>query len=200
MKEYKFDNDDSWLIARRGKVTGTRLKDVIVKRGTKEKLGFYELIAERLASADSEKDGIERGLRLEPEALLKFAEMTRKKIDTTKRLWVHDDNPDIAVSPDGSIGKNEAVEVKCLASARHLEALLTQQIPDDYEMQILQYFIVNEKLKKMYVVFYDPRITVRELHYIEVHREDVAEQVREFYEYQTNLLKRVDEIVTKLSF
>ena len=200
MKEYKFDNDDSWLIARRGKVTGTRLKDVIVKRGTKEKLGFYELIAERLASADSEKDGIERGLRLEPEALLKFAEMTGKKIDTTKRLWVHDDNPDIAVSPDGSIGKNEAVEVKCLASARHLEALLTQQIPDDYEMQILQYFIVNEKLKKVYVVFYDPRISVKELHYLEVNRKDVAEQVKEFYEYQTNLLKRVDEIVTGLSF
>lgn len=200
MKEYKFDDDDSWLIARKGKITGTRLKEIVVKKGTGKKIGYYELIAERLATLNAEPDGIERGLRLEGEALEKFSVHIGKKIDSTKRLWVHETNPNIALSPDGSIGKNEAVEVKCLSSARHLQAFLEAKVPDDYWFQVLQYFIVNEKLKKMYVVFYDPRISVKSLHYIEVLRKDVEDELKEFYEYQVNILKEVEEVVTRLSF
>jgi len=49
MKTIKFENEEEWLEARKGKITGTRLKDLILKRSTKPKLGFYEIIAERIA-------------------------------------------------------------------------------------------------------------------------------------------------------
>ena len=42
-------NTEEWLEWRKGKITGSRLNDIIVKRGTGRKLGFYEVIAERLA-------------------------------------------------------------------------------------------------------------------------------------------------------
>ncbi len=176
MKIQKFSTEDEWLEARRGRVTGTRLKDLIVKRGTAKKMGFYELIAERIALPPDGENVMDRGKRLEDEAIERFAKETKKKVNNDLVLWYRDDDENIAVSPDGSIGKTEAVEVKCLSSARHIEAWLTKKIPDEYEYQVLQYFIVNDKLKTLYFVFYDPRMP-KDFFYHEVHRKDVLDDV-----------------------
>ena len=121
----KFETKEEWMLARKGKITGSRLKDIIVKRGTGQKLGFYELIAERLAVAPDTESPMERGTRLEPEAIERFEKETGKKVDASLVIWSREDNENIALSPDGSIGETEAVECKCLSSSRHLEAWLT---------------------------------------------------------------------------
>ena len=36
----KFETKDEWMEARKGKITGSRLKDIVVKRGIDEKIGF----------------------------------------------------------------------------------------------------------------------------------------------------------------
>ena len=125
MKTRKFETREEWLDARRGKITGTRLKDVITLRGTGKKIGFYELIAERLAIPATDESAMERGQSLEPEAVAKFVAETGKEVDTSLVLWSSDENENIAISPDGFVGETEAVEVKCLSSARHIEAFLT---------------------------------------------------------------------------
>ena len=157
MKIQRFDNEDEWLEARLGRITGTRLKD-LVRRGSGYKIGFYEIIAERIAIPTNAENVMDRGKRLEDEALERFAKETKKKVSNDLVIWHRDDDESIAVSPDGSVGKTETIECKCLSSARHLEAWITKEIPADYEMQALQYFIVNEKLKTLYFVFYDPRM------------------------------------------
>src|SRR3990167_9450305 len=201
MKTLTFEDRESWLSARKGKITGTRLKDIVVKRGTGRKIGFYELVAERVATEpDSGENALERGVRLEPEAMERFVKETKKKVNTDLVLWVRDDNDSIAISPDGFIGKTEAVETKCLSSARHIEAFLTQQIPDEYEMQTLQYFIVNDSLKKLSVVFYDPRIPCKDYFVIEINHKDVQEKVDEYLEYERGVLAEVQDIVTRLTF
>ena len=54
------------MAAREGKITGSRLKDIIVKRGTGKKIGFYSLIAEKLGiPAEEGETPMERGSRLE---------------------------------------------------------------------------------------------------------------------------------------
>ena len=158
MKTKTYQNKEEWFDARLGKITGSRLKDLIVKRGTGKKIGYYELIAERIALPADNENPMDRGTRLEEEALLKFEEHTGKNVDNSLVIWEREDNEHIAISPDGIINENEAVEVKCLSSARHIEALLTGELPSEYEYQRLQYFIVNENLKTLYWVFYDPRI------------------------------------------
>lgn len=201
MQTLKFDTREEWLEARRGKITGSRLKDVVVKRGTGKKVGFYELIAERIGLAADGEDPMERGQRLEDEALDKFSEMAGLELDKSLVMWVRDDDESIAISPDASVvGKPEAVEVKCLASSRHIEAWHTKSVPSDYEFQKLQYFIVNDKLQKLHFVFHDPRIPAIELFVIEVKREDVQEQIDEYLEYQRKELAEVNEIVNKLTF
>jgi putative phage-type endonuclease len=201
MKTLKYENREEWLAARRGKITGTRLKDIVVKRGTGRKLGFYELIAERLAiEPDSEENPMDRGHRLEEEAIERFKEETGKKVDTTLKILQRDDNPNMAYSPDGTIGKKADVEVKCLSSARHIEALLTQKVPDEYEFQVLQGFIVNDDLETRYIVFYDPRIPMKDYFVIEVKRADVAQQIEEYLAYERAVLQEVNDIVVQLSF
>jgi predicted phage-related endonuclease len=200
MQTLKFNDQDSWLAARRGKITGSRLKDIIVKRGTGYKIGFYELIAERIAIAPNGENCMERGHRLEEEAMERFVKETGKKVDTSLVMWTRDDNESIAVSPDGFIGKTEAVEVKCLASARHIEAWLSKDVPDEYKEQAIQYFIVNDSLKTLHFVFYDPRIPVKDYFVLTINRKDVKEKIEEYLTYQQKILQEVNDIVNSLTF
>lgn len=201
MKQLRFESRDEWLAYRRGKITGSTLKDIVVKRGTGKKLGSYELIAARLGLPADDENAMLRGQRLEPEALAMFTEKTGKKLDTSLIIWERDDDESIAVSPDGVVaGEIEAVETKCLGSAKHIEAWVTQKIPDDFQFQKLQYFIVNEQLEILYFVFYDPRLIAMPYFVIEVKREDVEKEVAEYLEYQRKELEWVNEIVNKLTF
>jgi predicted phage-related endonuclease len=195
----KFETEADWLNERLGRITGSRLGSIVTKRGTGKKIEFYQLIAERLGLPPDEENPMERGHRLEAEAIALFSEKTGKKVDTDLQIWFADWNDRVALSPDGAIGKTEAVEVKCLGSARHIEAVLTDSIPKDYEYQVLQYFIVNDKLKKLHFVFYDPRLRVKSYHVIEVKREDLEEQIAAMTEYQKVTLAEVDEAVSQLS-
>lgn len=202
MKILKFENNEvgkeAWLNARKGKVTGTRLKDLI-GRGNKPKIGFYEIIAERVAIPAGEERAIDRGIRLEDEALERFEKETGKKVNKDLVLWCRDDNPNIALSPDGSVGKTVAVEAKCLSSAKHLEAYLTKELPAEYEPQKIQYFIVNEKLQTLYVAFYDPRMPV-DFFYFTVKRKDVKDKVKEYLKLEEEALKKIDQIEKSLTF
>lgn len=198
-KIIKFSTTEEWLEARRGKITGTRLKDLILKRSTKPKIGFYELIAERVAIPANEENVMDRGHRLEEFALDRFALETGKKVNKELVMICRDDDENIAYSPDGFIGKTEDVEVKCLSSARHIEAFLTQEIPGEYVEQIIQGFIVNDKLKTRYLVFYDPRMP-KDFFYLTIKREDMQEQIDEYLELERQVLRQVAEIEKQLTF
>lgn len=194
-------NSDEWLDWRKTKITGSRLKDIIVKRGTGKKIGFYELLAERLSTDTSVVDNpMQRGHDLEQEALKQFEEYTGMKAESDCGVWVSDESEYIALSPDGEISETEAVEVKCLSSARHLQALIEQKVPSEYEEQTIQYFIVNEKLKVLYVVFYDPRIACKPLHYIAIDRKEVEDTIEAYRDYQTKTLEEIEQLITKLTF
>jgi len=199
MKIIKFKDEQEWLDARRGRITGSRLKDIVVKRGTGEKMGFYELIAERLGLPPEDENPMMRGHDLEPEAIERFTEATGKNVNTDLVIWERDDNSNIALSPDGYIGKTEAVEVKCLSSARHIQAVIENVIPSEYHYQMLQYFIVNDSLQKLHFVFFDPRLNVKDFHMIVVTRQEVQEEIDKMMEYQVLKLAKVDEIVNSLT-
>lgn len=196
----KFEDREEWLNARNGKITGSKLKDLIVKRGTGEKKGFYQLIADRVAVAPDGENPMDRGTRLEEEAVAKFAEITGKKVNTDLVICSRVDNPNIAFSPDAYIGDTEVVEAKCLSSASHLEAYITQKVPSEYEDQIIQPFIVNDNLKTLYLVFYDPRIPAKDFFFLTIKREDYEEKITEYLEYEKQKLALVEDWVLKLTF
>jgi len=204
MKTKKFETRDEWMNARRGKFTGSKLKDIYSKRNPEnKKVGFYELIADKISVMPTGEPQRDIGTRLEGEAVDRFAKETKKKVDKTLVMWVREDDSNIGYSPDAFVpGKKitEAVEVKCLAAPRHIEAYLTQQVPDDYIYQTRQAFITNDDLKTLYVVFYNPLIPCKDYFVIEVHRKEVEEEIETLLEYERKTLLEVNDIVAQLTF
>ena len=200
MKIKTFNNEEEWLEARKGLITGTKLKDILPKaRGNGYRQGFYQLIAERIAIPPDNENPMDRGKRLEEYAIEDFEKLTKKKVNKDLVLWTRDDDERIAVSPDGFIGDKEAVEVKCLSSARYIEAYLTQSIPTEYQTQVIQYFIVNEKLKKLYFIFYDPRMP-KPIFWIEVERKGIQDKIDEYFQLEKEVLAKIAEIEDKFTF
>ena len=197
MKIEKYESREEWLDARLGRVTGTRLKDLVSKG--KVKTGFYEIIAERIAIPADEENHMDRGLRLEDDALQRFAKESGKKVENELVIWAREDDPNIAISPDGTIGETEAVECKCLSSARHIEAWLTKEVPSEYEMQAFQYFIVNDKLQTLYFCFYDPRMP-KDFFYLTIKRSEIQEQVGMYLALEREALAKIAQIEQELTF
>ena len=200
-----FENERDWLEARRGKITGSRLKKLVVKRGTEKKIEFYEMIAERLskplAIGEVKLSPLDHGHAYEAEAISRFEQMTGKEVDRTKCIWSREDNPNIAISPDGVVigtDNTEAVEAKCLSEANHLKAYLTKEIPEEYEEQKLQYFIVNDKLQKLTFCFLNPRLMAADFFTIEFTRADVLAEIEEKLIFERQTLAEIDSIVDSL--
>jgi len=146
---------------------------------------------------------MDRGIRLEDEAIDLFQKETGYKVERVG-VCVSDIHPEIINSPDGLVKEKgkycKAVEVKCLGTARHLQAVIENKIPDEFEAQKIQYFVVNDDLNELYFVFYDPRITAVPYHTIKVTREEVADKIEFFKEYQLKTITEINEIIERLAF
>jgi hypothetical protein len=173
-----------------------------------KKIGFYEVLAERLAIDPDDEDRRDRGHRLEEDVVKLFEEMTGKKVERVG-ICVSDVHPGIINSPDGLIkqkGKkdiyNEAVEVKCLSSARHLQAVIENQVPDEFNTQKIQYFVVNKHLERLHFVFHDDRIVNKELQtkIITIERSSLGNQPELFERYQLAILDELDRLVAQYAF
>lgn len=166
-----------------------------------KKLGFYRLIAERIAlDADPDEDPRDKGHRLEEEAINQLTELTG--ITYRRGLFLtSDEHQYMKLSPDGlSEDDTHAGEVKCLSTAHHLMAMYEGEIPDEYNEQKLQYFIVNPKLERLDFAFYDPLITAKPFFIITFYREDLASEIELYRLYELGLLAQVDKLVDELTF
>ena len=70
MKTIKIEqNSEEWIEVRKGKITGSKLGDITLKKGGGYKKGFYEIIADKVSIPDEEdvpSNPMERGHYLEP--------------------------------------------------------------------------------------------------------------------------------------
>lgn len=196
----KFENDTDWLEFRKSKITGTKLKDIVTKRGNGTKIGVYQLIADRLAIEDDE-DPMARGHRLEKEAIEHLSNLTGIEFITDLVIMSREDNSNLAWSPDGySKDLKSAAEVKCLRSALHIQTIIENKIPDEYKEQSIQPFIVCDELETLYFTFYDPRIVSRPLHVIEVKRADIEKDIKFYREYEDKTQLFIDAWISELAW
>lgn len=199
MKKYNEieQGGDEWHHLRKGKVTGTTLKAIMGTPKARQE-AIYEIIAERLTvgveSETSFENAMDRGIRLEPDAIAMFELETNKQVERTG-FCEDDTNSLIANSPDGLIGDTEAVEAKCMGGKNHVKMWLTNKVPDEYEWQVVQYFVVNEKLEKLYFIGYNPDIPVHPLHIIEVTKESIALDIAKARKSQEVFIQEVEEIL-----
>lgn len=177
---------------------------------------IYKLIAQRIAKPINPNDytlpegatysAMLRGQILEEEARDLISEKLGKQI-IPGRVWQSDVNEYMICSPDGEIvddtGKvSEAVEIKCLDSWKVVKAYYEKHPPLDYEAQIIQYFLVNENLQKLYFCIYSDVFSNPDLglQIFELKREDYREKIELTGRVQNATLGLVEREVQKLMF
>jgi hypothetical protein len=173
------------------------------------KQGFYELIAEYLSIDRSDmtpRERMDRGHELEPLAREWFAKTYNKNVEEIG-MCCSDAADRIYNSPDGLIRKSpkskkytEALEIKCLSPARHIQAVIEKKVPEEYWSQMMQYFVVNEDLEKLWWVFHDPGIVTIPYFVLEITRDSLGDWPKRLLEFQIAQLKRIDEIIEELAF
>jgi len=193
---------EEWFAARLGKVTASRVADVIArtKTGPSASRANYmaELVAERLTGTRGESftnAAMQWGADQEPEARLAYEFRTDAVVDLIGFV----EHPSILMSgasPDGLIGSDGLVEIKCPNTATHIETLLTGVIPGKYETQMLWQMACTGRAWCDFTSF-DPRLPEEMRLFVKrFDRDDkriaeMEEQVREF-------LFELDGTVTRL--
>jgi putative phage-type endonuclease len=168
-----------WFEARLGKVTASRMGDVIAtlkKGGYSAERGKYmdQLVVERLTRQIAQhyvSPAMDWGRAYELEAKAAYEFMR----DVTVQLVgfvLHPTIDDSGASPDGLVGEDGAVEFKCPTSTTHLETLLSERIDEKYQAQIQWVLACTERQWCDYVS-YDPRMPAHLRTFIKrVHRDD----------------------------
>lgn len=192
---------EEWHQLRKGKITGTTLKAIMGTPKARQE-AIYEIMAERLTvGIDMDYENpMDRGTRLEPEALAMFEFETGKKIETTG-YCESDDNSLIGYSPDAIVSNTddtEDVEVKCPLGKNYVKMWMTNEVPEEYYWQLVQAFVVNPKLENRYFVGYNPDIQIHPLHVIKVARKDVESDIEIAFEKQNLFLSEVDTMLEKI--
>ena len=68
-------------------------------------------------------------------------------------------------------------------------------IPDQYQAQVLQYFVVCDTLETLYFSMYDPRVYGNARHQIiPVHRKDIKPLIADHKRKQLNTLHIIDTL------
>jgi putative phage-type endonuclease len=131
-----------WAAARLGRVTASRIADVVAR--TKTGWGamrfnyMADLIAERLIGVATEgfkSHAMQHGTEMEPQARAEY-EFFRDVEVAEGGFVLHPRIEMAGASPDGLVGDDGLVEIKCPLTKTHIDALLGAGIPGDYVKQM----------------------------------------------------------------
>lgn len=152
-----------WHLARVGKVTASRMGDLMARTKTGWGAGranyMAELIAERLTGvpADSfSSPAMKWGTETEPQARSAYEFFRDTQVEEVG-FMDHPALPFSGASPDGLIGKDGLVEFKCPNTATHIETLLGSSVPSKYMMQ-MQWQMACTGRQWCDFVSFDPRM------------------------------------------
>jgi putative phage-type endonuclease len=154
---------DEWKALRLGKVTASRVADVVAKTksGYSASRANYaaQLIAERLTGTVAESytnAAMQHGTETEPEARDAYCFYQGVTVEEVGFV-PHPKIDQAGASPDGLVVADGLVEIKCPNTATHLETLLGQAVPGKYETQ-MQFQMACTGRQWCDFVSYDPRM------------------------------------------
>lgn len=155
---------EEWHAARLGKVTASRVKDVMASgRGGQpsatRKNYMMQLLCERLTGRHEESftsAAMMRGTELEPLARVSY-ELKSCRSVAQVGLVNHPTIPNFGASPDGLVGASGGIEIKCPNTAQHVAVIQSGQHDPAYEWQMLAQMSCAE-LEWVDFISYDDRL------------------------------------------
>ena len=186
---------EEWFSQRLGKVTASRVADVMAKTKTGYSASrenyMAQLVVERLTQTKAESftnAAMQWGTDQEPFARAAYEAAQGVMVEEVG-FMSHPDIEMAGASPDGLVGDDGMVEIKCPNTAGMIEALLTQKVPAKYFAQMQMQIACAGRQWCDYVVF-DPRMPVKAQLFVKrVPRDDVF-----IKEMETEIVKFLSEV------
>jgi len=134
---------DEWWDAKRGKVGSSHIADILAKgRGGKPSATrnqyMAKLLIERLTGETEETKpnaAMQNGIEQEPFA--RAAYEAERGVDVVQVGFIESQIlPSFGASPDGLIGDDGLIEIKCPSHGVHLEYLRSRVVPRNYLLQM----------------------------------------------------------------
>lgn len=152
-----------WFAARCGRVTASRVKDVLAKTKTGYSTSranyMAQLVCERLTGqpvATFSNATMQWGTDTEPQARAAYS--LHMAVDVQEAPFIPHPRIGMAgASPDGLVGAEGLVEIKCPLTANHLDTLLSGEAPGDYYAQ-MQFQLACADRAWCDFVSFDPRL------------------------------------------
>ena len=190
-----------WFAARCGKVTASRVADVVArtKSGYAASRANYmaELVCETLTGQPAEgftNAAMQRGIDLEPAARDAYSARSGELVEEVGFI-VHPTIPLAGASPDGVVGDG-LVEIKVPNTATHIEYLLTKEPPQKYFYQMQWQMACAEKEWCDWASYDDRMPSHLQLLVVRIPRDDQVISVleREVVDFLAEMLEKVDKL------
>jgi len=194
-----------WFAQRLGKVTASRVADVIAKTKTGYSTSrdnyMAQLVCERMTNTVAESftnTAMQWGTETEPLARAAYEAHADVLVDEVAMI-THPTIEDAGASPDGLVGDDGQLEIKCPNTATHIDTLLSQAVPSKHITQI-QFQLACTSRKWCDFVSFDPRLpTELQLFVKRVNRDDAYIQMleKEVIQFLTELdgkIKKLNEL------
>jgi putative phage-type endonuclease len=164
-----------WMALRVGKVTASKITDVMSKPTL---LGYQnymaDLIAERLTGQKAESytnAAMQWGVDKEPQARVEYEIKTGSLVEQVAFV----DHPTIQMfgcSPDGYVGEDGLIEIKCPNTSTHIDYIRQDKAPTKYVPQMQCQMAVTGR-KWCDFVSFDPRLPEKlQLFIVRLDRDD----------------------------
>jgi putative phage-type endonuclease len=194
---------DAWFAERIGAITASRIKDVVAKTAksgysASRKNYLAQLLCERMTGTKQESytnAAMIHGIEQEPFARSTY-EMHRDGMVMEVGYVPHPTIAGSGASPDGLVGEDGLLEIKCPNTATHLEYLIAGEVPAEYKPQMAWQMACTGR-KWCDFVSYDPRMpTKHQFFCIRYERDDkyIAELEAEVVKF----IAELEETIAKL--
>ena len=190
---------DEWHNARLGKVTASRVADIIAKTKTGYSASrakyMGELLCERLTGSRGDtyqNAAMVWGVNTEPQARGAYEAALGELVDEVGFI-PHPTIEMSGASPDGLVGEEGLVEIKCPTTITHIDTLLSITVPQQYMAQ-MQWQMACSGRKWCDFVSYDPRLPEHMQMFIHrVERDD-----KMIAELEGEVVKFIEEMESKI--
>jgi putative phage-type endonuclease len=194
---------EEWFQARLGKVTASRVADVLakIKSGESASRRNYkiQLVSERLTGEKQEtyinqamQDGIDREFYARERYVQQHGEVEEVG-------FIQHPTLEAGASPDGLVGDDGLIEIKCPLGTTHTETLMTQEVPSKYIPQI-QFQLLCTGRKWCDFISYNPmfpehlQLFVKRVDADPVYQKELEVEVGKFLDEVNDVINKLKEI------
>lgn len=178
-----------WFSIRKGKATASHAQ-AIGNNGKGLETYINEVVSEYFSSAEKEQYSnihTERGNELEPVARSMYELMNNVEVE---QIGFCEYNEFVGGSPDGLIGEEGMIEIKCPDDKTYFNVLMEEKIDSAYDWQCQMNMLILER-KYCDLIFYNPNFEKSMMIFRLVPDEKMQEDLKEGF-------KKVEERIKEL--